>query len=527
MLNALRNIYLNSFIYDRKITKIFNTNFKYKPSTYLLSSLINIKNNKININEFSIEEIWNNKKINKKQLKKLNNFFWIFSLDLKSSSKDIQKIIDSWIELNKKYNSDSWQVNIVSKRIISWLSNSKLTYDNGSKVYRDKFSLILQKQVHHLLNQINNIKYYKEKISCIAAIILFSLCFSNQEKIFVISLNILKKHMSDVLDKFGFPKSRSIKQSVFYLKYLILIREWCKESQRNVPEFVDEYIFYLGKSYSFFWKNLEFDPYFNGNNFSNNLEFDIYLKRLGYTFKCLDYENSNYVSLSNNKINLFMDVGNSPEKKFSSEYQAGALSFELVSNKKKIFTNSGFFQKKDHHLNELCRTSAMHNTLIIDDNSSCKFIKKSNNEFVIDKNLKIIKKKVIFEKNYWKINASHDGYLKKYNLIYEREIEFYPDNLKLVGTDKIIGKKKLPNLKFDIRFHLDPSSKVMKTQDNKTILIEIGNEGWKFICNNYDINIDNGLYFTSKNTYVENKNIFISSIINSQNNNIKWELTKI
>ena len=58
----------------------------------------------------------------------------------------------------------------------------------------------------------------------------------------------------------------------------------------------------------------------------------------------------------------------------------------------------------------------------------------------------------------------------------------------------------------------------MKTQDNKTILIEIGNEGWKFICNNYDINIDNGLYFTSKNTYVENKNIFISSIINSQNN---------
>ena len=39
----------------------------------------------------------------------------------------------------------------------------------------------------------------------------------------------------------------------------------------------------------------------------------------------------------------------------------------------------------------------MHNTLIIDDNSSCKFIKKSNNEFVIDKNLKIIKK-VIFEK---------------------------------------------------------------------------------------------------------------------------------
>ena len=30
--------------------------------------------------------------------------------------------------------------------------------------------------------------------------------------------------------------------------------------------------------------------------------------------------------------------------------------------------------------------------------------------------LKYIKKNIIFEKNYWKIAATHDGYLKKYNI---------------------------------------------------------------------------------------------------------------
>ena len=169
----------------------------------------------------------------------------------------------------------------------------------------------------------------------------------------------------------------------------------------------------------------------------------------------------------------------------------------------------------------------MHNTLVIDDNSSCKFKKNSKNEFELKNDLKIIKKKIIFEKNYWKVNAAHDGFLKKYNLIFEREIEFYPKNSKLSGIDKIIGKKNLPNLKFDIRFHLDPSTKVLKTQDNKSIFIEIENEGWKFNCKNYDINIDNGLYFGKKNSYVENQNIFISGIINSQDSNIKWELIKI
>ena len=98
---------------------------------------------------------------------------------------------------------------------------------------------------------------------------------------------------------------------------------------------------------------------------------------------------------------------------------------------------------------------------------------------------------------------------------------------KPLDIKNIIGKKNLPNLKFDIRFHLDPSSKVMKTQDNKSILIEIADEGWKFNCNNYDIDIDNGLYFGKKNTHIDNQNIFITGIISEKNTNIKWELTKI
>ena len=79
--------------------------------------------------------------------------------------------------------------------------------------------------------------------------------------------------------------------------------------------------------------------------------------------------------------------------------------------------------------------------------------------------------------------------------------------MKFVGYDKLFRKKPNKEIKFDIRFHLDPSSKVMKTQDNKSILIEIDEEGWKFSCDNFDINIDNGLYFGNKNSYKENQNI--------------------
>ena len=83
------------------------------------------------------------------------------------------------------------------------------------------------------------------------------------------------------------------------------------------------------------------------------------------------------------------------------------------------------------------------------------------------------------------------------------------------------------NYKFDIRFHVEPDVKLMKTQDGKSILIELEDEGWKFTCDNYDINIDNGLYFGNKNSYIDNQNIFISGISNNQTEDIKWQIKKI
>ena len=61
-----------------------------------------------------------------------------------------------------------------------------------------------------------------------------------------------------------------------------------------------------------------------------------------------------------------------------------------------------------------------------------------NGNLKIDKGLKILKKNIIFEKNYWKIVASHDGYIKDYGVIHERQIEFFPEANKFIGNDKLL-----------------------------------------------------------------------------------------
>ena len=190
-----------------------------------------------------------------------------------------------------------------------------------------------------------------------------------------------------------FPKSRNIRQLNFYLKYFVLIREWLKESQNEIPEYIDENIYYMGQAYAFIWKNNKKDFLFNGNHETNNAEFDKYLKRLGYNFKNQNNELGGYAILNNKKIALAMDVGPSPNEKFSSNYQAGSLSFEIISSGKKLICNSGYFQNYKHQLNELSKSSAVHSTLTLDDRSSCKFTKNSGSLSRISQGLKIIKKK--------------------------------------------------------------------------------------------------------------------------------------
>ena len=522
----IKKIYQNSSFYDNKISRTKDLTFGYKPSPYLLSSIVKYQKKKYKIEDFALEAIWKNN-LKYKEFEKLNNFFWFFSLDLKSSKKISQTVINNWINQNDRYDRKSWDFDITSKRVISWLSNHQLSYEDCDENFKKKFNQSIQKQTNHLLNEIKNLSEVENKIIGCAAIILTGLAYKDDNKYLNSGLNLLKKIIKSSINNQGFPKSRNIKQLILYLKYFIIIREWFKESQNTIPEYIDETIYYLGQSYAFIWQNINQDLLFNGNYISNNDDFDQYLKRFGYRFKNENRELAGYTILKNKKIILSMDIGDSPSDNFSKFYQAGALSFEIISSGKKLITNSGYFTDTQNKLNKFSKSTALQSTLSIEDHSSCDYKKLDKFNFIVKKGLRIIKKNTVFEKNYWKISGSHDGYLKKFKTIHEREVEFYPEQMKFVGFDKLQRKNNSKDIKFDIRFHLHPNAKVMKTQDNKSILIELEDEGWKFNCENYDINIDNGLYLGIKNSYIENQNIIISGMSKENNQTIKWEITKL
>ena len=104
-----------------------------------------------------------------------------FSIDLKSSNQVTQSIIKNWINKNQNYETRSWEIDILSKRVIAWISNSKITYDESENDYKNNFNEIISKQVNHLINEINRSSDVNNKMIGCSAIILAGISYKNNK----------------------------------------------------------------------------------------------------------------------------------------------------------------------------------------------------------------------------------------------------------------------------------------------------------------------------------------------------------
>ena len=178
--NYFRRIYLKSSFYDKKISIIESKSIIYKPALSTLSCLIKYDKKKQKIEDFDIQTIWNKRDISKKNFNKLHNFFWLFSIDLKNSSKHTRSIIEKWIDKNQNYKNDTWKINILSKRVIAWISNSVLTYDDSEKNYKNKIDKSINKQINHLILEIKRSNDVDDKLLGCTAIILSGISYNNE-----------------------------------------------------------------------------------------------------------------------------------------------------------------------------------------------------------------------------------------------------------------------------------------------------------------------------------------------------------
>ena len=528
-----RNFYFRSSYYNKKLITFIPERIFYKPSTFLSASLTTFGNDFYKINETRPELLWKVDTKDKLKFENLHNFLWLSRLDRKNSKTFTKNIINSWINIFFNYHPNTWDMEITARRIIAWSSNTDITLEDSDKEYKKKFFISLIKQSNFLSKNIGNLFDEPSKIICCAAIILSGMIFEKNNSNYKIGIKELEKVIKNYFDELGFPKSRNPEDVFISLKYLILIREWLKEGQKSIPDFLNDIIIRCGDCYAMLsCANKQF-PLFNGATEINYKDYDIFLKNLKYKFTNKNHSIADFIKIKKKKFEFIIDCGNPPPSIYSKYYQAGCLSFELVSNKQKVICNSGFGKYFPIKLTDLSRSTAAHSTLYINDTSSCifhknNFINKIYGSSLISKH-RIIEKNYSEDKNYYSISASHNGYEKKYGYIHKRSIKISKEDDKIFCIDELKKTKNNSNLlNYFIRFHIYPDTKIVKTMARNSVLISLPNgEGWSLFSETNSFEIEKNIFLGNKNKIINNECISISGNIEKEIVHIKWKIERV
>jgi len=532
LIHFLKNIYFTTNHYNKFLKSETPDQFYFYPNPFLLSSFTDKKIFSFKLSQVNIDTFWTNHTGNKEE-ENLNSFFWLNLINRKNDSLIIQKIISIWIEDNNRYNKKNWQNLNISKRILAWILNADIILNNADKYFKQIFFNSIITQVNHLKNNLNYKNNPIAKIEIISAIILSGLVFKKYNKNFEFGIKELKVVVEDYFDKDGCPVSRNIYDLVQSSKFLILIKECCKDAQEFLPDYLDDVVNKLVEClYSIQTPNHR-NPLFNGaSEFKMNTYIE-YLKGLEYkTENKKNTINQIYISRGK-KFLLFFDIGSPPRKENSSSYQSGPLSFEYFIDNYKIITNCGFGNKISKKAELISKLTSAQSTLCLNDSSVTKFERNYliNSVFgsSIVKSFKVFDFNTDEDTDSVSVSAKHNAYKDSFNYIHERKIKINKKNGNLLGLDILITEysNKESKNNYSIRFHLYPGINAVQTMGKNSVLIQMEkNRSLLFTADSEYVSLEKSI-FLGRNQIINNSCITVSGTLKkNESKKIYWEFKK-
>ena len=528
----IRNIYFSTNYYNKSLKTKLPEQLYFYPNPFLLSSFINQKIFTFKLSQINIDTFWSNFESLKEE-ENLNSFFWLNLINRKNDGLIIQKIISIWIKNNLKYNKKTWNSLNTSKRILAWILNADIILNNADTNFKQEFFNSTIIQINHLKKNLSYENDPVKKIEIISAIILSGLVFKEYNINFEIGIKVLKKTVEDFFNNDGCPINRNIYDLVQCSKFLILIKECCKDAQEYIPDYLDDIVDKLIDCLYSIKTPTSKNPLFNG---ASEFKIDDYLNYLtGLEYKSNNIMNKiNDIYILRNKKNLlFFDVGSPPKKKYSKNYQSGPLSFEYFIDNKKIITNCGFGNKISKKAELISRLTSAQSTLCLNDSSVVRFERNSliNSAFgaAITSTFKVFDLNINDASNFTTLSAKHNAYENSFNITHHRTIKIDKKSSNLIGEDNLISTGENKNLlnMYSIRFHLYPGINAVQTMGKNSILIQIEkNKSLIFTTSGDNLILEKSI-FLGRNQILNNFCITISGTLNkNENKNITWELKR-
>lgn len=219
-----------------------------------------------------------------------------------------------------------------------------------------------------------------------------------------------------------------------------------------------------------------------------------------------------YQRLTGGGTVVMVDAAPPPVSRAASGGCASTLAFEMSDGLHRLVVGCGGARNASAslpaQLADALRATAAHSTLIVADaNSTAVHADGSLGRGVAE--VEVDRQEL---ESGSRLEASHDGYARRYGLLHRRQLSLSVDGRQLAGEDMLLpaGRRKRA-APFAIRFHLAPEVEVTLTADKQGALLRVdGGPLWQFRCKGGALGVEESLWVDSAGRPRETQQLVVS-----------------
>jgi uncharacterized heparinase superfamily protein len=390
-----------------------------------------------------------------------------------------RELIRDWIDRHGRYHRRAWQVDLLSERIINWLSHYDYFCRDADASFRDRFFLSLARQSRHLARIVRTAPRGAARLRAAKGLLYAGACVPGATTRLERGLQLLEQEASGRIHPDGGVFERSPSRQFEVLRDLVDARAILVAAHREASSVIQTAIDRTAPMLRFFRHGDGGLAIFNGSFEEADWQIDVALNQSGSTGKApKSAPHTGFQRIVSGRTTVIVDTGAPAPTGYDDGTHAGTLGFELSVGRARLIVNCGSAPPEDYAWRHAGRATAAHSTMVIGETNSSHLITGGG----LGQRPTSVTSHRRESEGATLVEARHDGYARAFGLVHTRRLYLSSNGEDLRGEDSVEpaipgrGRKGTP---FAIRFHLHPEIeiKTMSAWERGNQLVEFDRPG--------------------------------------------------
>jgi uncharacterized heparinase superfamily protein len=434
----------------------------------------------------------------------LQSFEWLRDLAAAAtrerSAKLAEKLTQKWLAAHAEAVTEpAWRPDLWGRRILFWTAYAPYILSSRDSAYRALLLNTLSRGARHLDKTAERARPGLARITAWAGVVAASLVVQGGPARLGRGEAGLLRALAASLHDDGGLVSRSPGEQLMLVELLAQLRAVYYAGDREMPEALAEALsgavavllgVALGDEALSSWQ---------GGNMASRRRIAAAVEGSGVRVRPLRQPRGwGYQRLEAKSTIALFDAAPPPPTRAFAGGCASTLAFELSEGANRLVVNCGGpGQAADALPAELVRalrSSAAHSTLTLGDRNSTAVHEDGSLgkgvaqvELVRDETAGLVM-----------VEASHDGYVRRFGLVHQRQLTLAADGRELRGQDLLTlqgRRRRAEPIAYAVRFHLHPDVEAATTADGQGALLRVrGRTVWQFRCRGGRLAIEDSLW---------------------------------